>query len=53
MRQAAAGEEREFLAQHQGVQAINGRNPSLNVVPGVNAGDGVDDLTVDIGELVG
>ena len=48
VRQAAHGEDGELLPPHQGVHAVDGRDPRLDELLGIGAGRGVDGLAVDV-----
>ena len=48
VRQAGAGEDRQLLAAHQGVKAVDGGNAGLNKLGRVIAGGGVHRGAVDI-----
>ena len=41
------------MAEHQRVHPVQGRDASLDVIAGVDAGGGVDRLAVDVGPVLG
>ena len=53
MRQAAAGENRQFLAAGQGIHAVDGGNAGLDEFARVGAGGGVERLAVHVATVGG